>query len=104
MTQHARWEAPEFPANFQQFNVPLPVMWMALAFQIPTAMAAEALRFTGRRVEAAGDLLSSLVQSKSLADTVEAQTKFAKETMGELTAGPARFIQQAQDIISREAA
>src|SRR4051794_38387794 len=50
--------------------------WRTLAVDLPLRLAAETMRFTGRRLQAQADHLAGLVRCGSLNEAVELQTAF----------------------------
>jgi hypothetical protein len=51
-------------------------VWHALVIDLPLRLAAEAMRFTGRRLQAQAEHLTALARCGSLEDAVTLQTTF----------------------------
>jgi hypothetical protein len=57
--------------------------WRTLAIDLPLRLAAETMRFTGRRLQAQADHLAALARCGSLKDAVELQTTFATKGLSD---------------------
>ncbi|MDP4003327.1 phasin family protein [Methylobacterium sp. NEAU K] len=53
--------------------------WQTVAFGLPMRLAAETLRFTGRRLQAQADHLAALARCGSIQKAVELQTTFVAD-------------------------
>ncbi|MHB2210831.1 phasin family protein [Methylobacterium sp. CM6257] len=77
---------PEGPTNpAEAFGVGLNA-WHSLAIGLPLRIAAETIRFTGRRLQAQADHLAALARCGSLKDAVELQTTFLTESVSDYRA------------------
>lgn len=82
---------------------PFVTLWKRTMVDVPLTVAAEAMRFAGRRLEAQADYCAELAKCGTLSEAMDAQSAFMEEAAGDVSSATAKMISEAQAVVTREA-
>jgi hypothetical protein len=82
---------------------PFQTAWQSAFFELPLAFAAEALRFTARRLEAQGDFFAGLETCHTVPEVMDAQSRFVRSAVGDYGSQTSKIINDIRDTVSKAA-